>query len=191
MLDRRGTRKYLNWPEREAFVHAVQADADRTRRLFCLTLFYTGCRISEALALTPAHIDPEEVALVFETLKQRRTGAFRAVPIPEQLLRGLQELPSVDPEKPLWPFSRTTAYRLIRERMQQAKIKGVRACARGLRHSYGMAMVSRGVPVPLVQRWLGHARMETTAIYLDLLGEEERQQAEKLWKTCPGDTGRQ
>ena len=33
----------------------------------------------------------------------------------------------------------------------------------------------------MIQRWLGHARLETTAIYLDVHGEEERELAMRVW----------
>ena len=38
-----------------------------------------------------------------------------------------------------------------------------------------------GVPQNLVQRWLGHASATTTAIYLDAVGIEEREFAERMW----------
>jgi integrase/recombinase XerD len=41
-----------------------------------------------------------------------------------------------------------------------------------------------GVPLNLVQKWLGHARMETTAIYLQATGPEEREMAERMWASC-------
>ena len=44
-------RKYLMPGERDAFLQAAD-DALREVRTFCGTLAYTGCRISEALALT-------------------------------------------------------------------------------------------------------------------------------------------
>ena len=44
------------------------------------------CRISEALALTPEHVDLPGKAVVFETLKKRRRGVYRAVPVPPGLL---------------------------------------------------------------------------------------------------------
>jgi integrase len=37
------------------------------------------------------------------------------------------------------------------------------------------------VPLNLVQRWLGHASLTTTAIYLDALGDEEREIAARMW----------
>ena len=40
-------------------------------------LYTTGCRISEALALTPGHVDLTGKAVVFETLKKRRRDVYR------------------------------------------------------------------------------------------------------------------
>ncbi len=46
----------------------------------------TGCRISEALALTARQVDLSGRVVVFESLKKRRRGVFRAVPVPPELL---------------------------------------------------------------------------------------------------------
>jgi hypothetical protein len=62
---------------RRAFV-AVAAKAPREVRTFCGTLHATGCRISEALALTARQIDLSGRVVVFESLKKRRRGVFRA-----------------------------------------------------------------------------------------------------------------
>ncbi len=35
--------------------------------------------------------------------------------------------------------------------------------------------------IATVQKWLGHARLETTAIYLEVSGDEERELAKRLW----------
>jgi len=44
------------------------------------TRIWSGCRISEALALTPRRIDLATSAIVFETLKKRRAGVYRTDP---------------------------------------------------------------------------------------------------------------
>jgi integrase len=56
----------------------------------------------------------------------------------------------------------------------------------GLRHSFGIHAIRFGVPLNLVQRWLGHASMTTTAIYFDALGEEEREIAARMWTRLGG-----
>lgn len=183
MFDRHGNRKYLNWPERKAFLRAVKKDSDLLSRTFCLTLYYSGCRISEALAVNPDRIDFTGKAMIFETLKQRRRGNFRSIPIPDSLVDQFERILAEHPPGSLvWPYSRTTGYRIIKQRMADARITGVKACPKGLRHSFAIACISRQIPLTTIKKWLGHARLETTAIYLDAVGDEERELARKLWR---------
>jgi integrase/recombinase XerD len=182
VFDNQGKRKYLNGAERRAFYVALNKDSDELRRAFGLTLFYTGCRISEALNLTASRIDRTEGGFIFETLKRRRRGVFRAVPVPDNLLAtGHQIAAGVEASSRLWPFSRATGYRLIKEYMEIAGINGAMASPKGLRHGFAIACLAQKIPLPTVQKWMGHAKMETTAIYLDVSGIEERNLAKRLW----------
>jgi len=61
---------------------AAAARAARPVRTLCAVLHTTGCRISEALALTPEQLDLPGRAMVFKTLKKRCSGVYRAVPVP-------------------------------------------------------------------------------------------------------------
>jgi len=47
-----------------------------------------------------------------------------------------------------------------------------------------------GIPINLTQRWLGHARMTTTAIYAAACGPEELALADRFWKASPISYGR-
>ena len=53
-----GNRKYLNAAERRRFIEVAHGAAAKSA-LFCQTLGWSGARISEVLALTPASIDIE------------------------------------------------------------------------------------------------------------------------------------
>ena len=182
MFDRRGGRKYLNTTEREAFFTSAIIENDLERKAFCLTLYFTGCRISEARNMTVGRIDFAEKCLVFETLKRRKRGIFRAVPIPDLLLRLLGELTmDFKPSTHVWTFSRSTGYRLIKEHMRRARISGSMGCPKGLRHALAVACLGHQIPLPVVKSWLGHSRLDSTAVYLDVMGEEERKLAERLW----------
>ena len=44
-----------------------------------------------------------------------------------------------------------------------------------------IAAVSAGIPLNLVQKWLGHAQLTTTAIYADATGAEEKDIARRMW----------
>lgn len=186
LFDRSGNRKYLNAKERRRFYGVALRLADPGQRCFALTLFHTGCRISEALALTTSNVDFAERIVVFRTLKQREKLKFRAIPIPHDLLAALQrQAAPLAPEDPLWSFCRTTGWKIIKRCMADAKLDGIKATPKGLRHGYAVACVSAEIPLPMLQRWLGHASLQTTGIYLDFVGDDERDLAAKVWSDLP------
>jgi len=187
-----GQRKYLNQQEREAFLRAASVYPVPKLQTLCAVLALTGCRISEALALTADRVDVADKVIIFESLKKRRRGHFRAVPVPGNLIADLAHIHSLaelwaraDGGRAvrLWRMDRTAAWRHIKAVMAEAGIvAGARATPRGLRHGFGVAAVSAGVPLNLVQRWLGHAQISTTAIYADVMGPEERTLAALMWR---------
>lgn len=183
-----GSRKYLNAHERgRALAAALQLAPDQA--LFALTLAWTGARVSEVLALTVSSFQIECGTVAIRTLKRRRHHV-REVPIPPKLILALNRhfhLTALqrDPrhaDHRLWPWSRTTAWRLIKRIMAACNIVGGQACPRGLRHAFGVGSLQAGVPLNLVQRWLGHARISTTAIYADASGSEEASFAALFWQ---------
>ncbi len=179
LFDQAGTRKYLNERERRAFL----AKAFREQRevsSFCLTLGLTGARLSEVLSLTGDQIDFANGAIVFRTLKRRNKIAFRAVPVPPRLLSLLKKLAPKSNVK-LWDWGRTAAWSIVKGLMRDCGIIDALCKPKALRHGFAVAAGQRGVPLNIVQRWLGHARIETTAIYANALGKEERDLARRLW----------
>ena len=88
LYDAQGHRLYLTGSEREAFRKAAE-QAPREVRTYCHTLLHTGCRPSEALALTADRVDFQAQAITFESKKKRSPGIYRAVPVPGGLLEAL------------------------------------------------------------------------------------------------------
>ncbi len=181
LFDGAGGRKYLCASETPRFLDAAR-EADEETYLFCALLAFTGCRISEALALTPAKLDAETGRVIFRTLKRRRV-VFRAVPVPRPLLAGLVRMSSTGTgDRPLWRWSRQKAWRRVKAVMEDAGIAGAHATAKGLRHGFGVANAEENVPMATTQKWLGHAKLETTAIYQQAVGREETAFARRLWR---------
>lgn len=185
LFNRNGIRKYVLASERRAFI-AAAIRREFPVATFCLTLAICGARISEVLALTEASIDFHNEVIVFETLKQRKKGVYRVVPIPPVLLRRLDHLRGTNGR--LWPWGRTTAWKLVKSVMQDAGILGAVQVPKALRHGFAIEAIQRSVPLNIVQRWMGHARMETTAIYANAIGEEERRLAKRMWASLKGFT---
>jgi integrase/recombinase XerD len=184
-----GSRKYLIWEERAAFLDAA-ARFPREVQSFCHVLAYTGCRLAEALALTADRADLTAHSLTFETLKKRKRGVFRFVPVPPDLIAMLDfvhDLRRAQRRKDrgkgvyLWEWSAVTAWRKVKAVMIMAGVQGYHASPKGLRHGFGVAAVQAGIPLNLVQLWMGHAQLSTTAIYAEAMGKEERDIAARMW----------
>lgn len=192
LFGRAGNRKYLNAAERLRFIETAQHAAPAVR-LFCLLMAWTGARISEVLALTRASIDIESGVVSITTLKRRKRGIVRQVPLPPDVLDRLDREFGLcgaqhDPQpvnNRLFCFSRATAWRYVKVVMAEAAIIGPAAMPKGLRHSFGVSAFQSNVPPHLVQRWLGHASMRTTAIYGDVMGPDERAFAARMWYPMP------
>ena len=183
----RGERKYVNRTERRRVLQAMER-LERERALFALLLAWTGGRVSELLAVRANSFQIDRNIVALPTLKRRKPHV-REVPIAPGLMAALaqqfklKEL-QCDPEtahRRLWPMSRVTAWRVVKGAMLEAGIVGRPACPRGLRHGFGVGTLQASVPLNMVQKWMGHARMSTTAIYADASGDEEAAFAARFW----------
>lgn len=189
IYDKTGHRKYLTIRERDAFITAARRVSPEAET-FCLTLAYTGARISEVLALTSERFDTEVGMVMIESLKKRRQGVYRAIPVPRLLLERLESIhelsiTQLDPAsrtKRLWPWGRTKAWGLVKRTMRSTDIAPSRAMPKALRHAFGVSAAQANIPLNMVQRWMGHARIETTAIYTNAIGEEELELARRMWR---------
>ena len=182
-----GHRLYLTPRERINFL-AAASELSPPQHAFCATLALTGCRISEALNLTYGQIDHELKVVVIESLKKRKKGSFRTVPVPEHYLCMMRDIydesaypRSIAADHELWGWCRTTGYTIIKDTMAAADIAGPHACPKGLRHGFAIHALSKGIPLNMIQKWMGHSSIEITSIYLQAVGDEEYRLAEMMW----------
>lgn len=184
LLTERGLRKYLTSEERGTFIAAAKSLKSRPARSYCLTLALTGARISEPLEATPRHIDWVAKTITLRTLKRRKL-VHRAIPVPDELLEMLELIHDTGNRKiadlPLWPVDRATAHRWVKQAMAAAGLDGPHASAKGLRHGFAIAALEKNVPLNIVSRWLGHSNLQTTTIYANFTGREERGLAARMW----------
>ncbi len=178
-----GQRKYLNKIERKQFFQVAE-EREECKRLFFLMLYYSGARISEVLNLQKQHLDINEFVVVIESLKKRKKGIYRAIPLPKDFIRDLAiYTQSINLESKIWQFSRRTASRYVDRAMQDANIIGLQASSKGLRHSFAVCAIENNVPLNLIKNWMGHSSISTTEIYLNVVGQEERTFARRMWES--------
>lgn len=186
MFDEFGRRKYINRNERDnMFIICKTLDIEKA--IFCMVMLETGCRISEALNIKACHIDIKNMSITLETLKKRKKGCFRTIPVSNNLIKKIDKKfeisnGTIHYNDNLWNWSRMTAYRNVMSAIRLANIDGPQAMPKGLRHGFAVAALEADVPITLVQKWMGHADLRTTAIYTEVLGEEERRIASRMWR---------
>ena len=191
LFDAAGHRLYLTESERIDFLKVARGKRPEVRTL-AETLAFTGCRISEALQLAPNRIELDEKQVIFRSLKKRRSDVYRAVPVPAEYLDALNIVHRIrEAQKsqkttmqPLWSWSRQhVTTHIIKTLMSEAGIaEGAHRTAKGLRHAYGVNAVMKRIPLNKLQQWMGHADMKTTAIYANVVGEEEAELAAQIWE---------
>lgn len=151
-------------------------------RALIVTLYWTGLRISEALALMPRDIDGDKIRVRhgkgdvsrvvnlpveaqeaiahWFTLRERYANGRH--PIFCQITRG-REGGAINPA-----YIRALLPRLGRKAGIEKRVH-----AHGLRHSCALRIVANGGSFLHVQRQLGHKDASTTAAYLRWLGGDE------------------
>lgn len=186
LYTRAGARKYTNADERHRFIQAARAALPEIGT-FCLMLTYTGCRLSEGLALTAQDIQISAHSIAVKSLKKRDAVVVREVPVPTHLLETLEATHHISDRQaagdttPLFLWHRTRAWEVVKGVMDDAGIVGAQAMPKGLRHGFGVWAAMSAVPVNIIQRWLGHENIATTAIYLDVVGPEQLALATRMW----------
>jgi len=192
IVDGNGQRLYLNLSERKRFIKSSR-DEVHENRMFCHILHDTGCRLSEAIELTPDRIMIETKEIQFRSLKKRKYDMrgnlklpeYRTVPVTENLIElldltfNLKILKNNEKtiNKQLFTKTRNTYWRIVKGVMKRAGIKGKMAVPKGLRHGFAIALLvgEKPAPIHIVSQVLGHSNVSTTEIYLQAIGEEKRQ----------------
>jgi integrase/recombinase XerD len=194
--DPAGNRLYLNAEERAAFLAAARRQPARDRTL-CETLHFTGCRPSELIEITPARVDLSGGTIAIRSLKKRKDASgrakavFRTVPVPPDYLdtlntaHGIREAQKSRRQaaQPIWALGRVRVWQIVKRIMIEAGIPDApQRSPKGLRHGFGINAAVNGIPLHMLQKWLGHAQLSTTAIYADAVGKEEQDIAARMWE---------
>ena len=77
-------------------------------------------------------------------------------------------------------MSKRTVQRIVKRVANRAGISKT-VSPHVLRHTFGVTCVRKGMSPASVQRMLGHDRIETTMIYLNLLPEDVMRDFEEKW----------
>uniref|UniRef100_UPI002B05AD6A tyrosine-type recombinase/integrase n=1 Tax=Aeromonas hydrophila TaxID=644 RepID=UPI002B05AD6A len=159
------------------------------RRFLVATLWNTGARINEALALTPAdfELDGQRPFVALRTLKQRRRGkgrprageaVKRLVPLLDpqyaQLAREYLATVKLPKSAPIWAVTDQTVRNWLKEAEGGLRGRGVHLVVpltpHVFRHSFAMHLLLCGnLHIKRLQAYLGHRSLKSTECYTAVL----------------------
>jgi integrase/recombinase XerD len=139
------------------------------RGLLIKTLFQTGARVSEFVNIRVEDLFFDEHMLLIANAKG---GKQRYVPLLPALTQELRTYLRDRSTGYLFETTRHTRYsaRRIQQLVQEtAALAGItkRVYPHLLRHSVATTLLERGMPLEQIQKFLGHARLETTQVYAE------------------------
>jgi integrase/recombinase XerD len=154
----------------EEVVRFLACVASTKHRAILTTIYASGLRVSEAVALRPADIDSARMVLRVDQGKGRKD---RYVMLSPRLLEVLRDYWRIERPKP-WLFPGDGAGRHItKNAVEQACQKAHRACGidkpvtpHSLRHAFATHLLESGTDVRRIQLLLGHRSLATTSRYL-------------------------
>jgi integrase/recombinase XerD len=148
--------------ERDFINERINQIKNPGHRMFFITLWYTGMRVSEASGpegFQRKDLDFQNYTLTLRWLKNRKWNK-RIIPIRPELRDMLQiYTASMKAEDRVFPFGRVRAFQLSR------KYFGPDAHPHKFRHSFGVNWKRGGGRTSDLQRYLGHDDIRTTLIY--------------------------
>jgi integrase/recombinase XerD len=153
--------------ERRLISHAYRMKG--TRGLLIKTLFQTGARVSEFVNIKVQEFFFDEQMIL---ISKAKGGKSRYVPILPELTQELRTHLGDRAAGYLFetihhtPYSPRRIQQLIKETAEEANITK-RVYPHLLRHSVATTLLERGMPLEQIQKFLGHAKLETTQMYAE------------------------
>lgn len=188
---------YVTIDQAHAIANAAARLGGMRDRLLIECLWQSGGRVSEVLRLRPADVDDREGAVRLVNRKQRRRVVpHKLVFVSPDLVADLRGYARDARIGVLEPFFRSRqsaaaisdaqAWRIVNRASAYAAVQVVDgdrlrpANPRDFRHGCAVNQVRAGLPLSEVAQQLGHARLDSTAVYTRLSNPDRRRFADTV-----------
>lgn len=134
----------------------------------------TGCRRSELFQIKWSDIDYKHKIVHIRGTKTETS--VRDIPLFPQLKELLKEIPFSG------EYVLNFSFNCIKCHFKRLKLKyNLTYSIHSLRHTFATRCLEQGISMKVVQKWLGHSRLDTTAnIYTHVLTDFEKKEVEKF-----------
>jgi len=177
----------------DQFDHFIQYEKKAAYRVAFLTLYWTGMRAGELLALTPedierdnmvihitkgyAVVDGTEMFLTPKTPSSKRDIEINSQ-LHDELLKYIDGM-VIGRKERLFYFQRAGMLKEFHKISDKAGLEQIRI--HDLRHSHASWLIHKGIPITAISKRLGHRNPATTLrVYSHLMPGDERSVADKI-----------
>ncbi len=175
----------------EEFNQFIQSVDNELYRIYFTTLFWTGARKGEIIALQCSDLIEEDKSIYIhgsqrdadKGIKSTKTGNKRYVRVDDTIYADLLKLKQIYRKGYLFggesPCTRTTIDRYFNEGIKKSGVKKIRL--HDLRHSHATMLINAGVNIVAVSKRLGHSDInQTLKTYTHLLKDTDDKMMELI-----------
>ena len=170
------TREPLRSEETDLLCHSCKTINEK---LIIWTLVDTGLRVSELCSLTPQNILWQQKAIRISGKggPYGKKSKKRVIPMSRRVQTLLEPYFSLNER---WFVGPRQVQKIVKEVANRAKITQ-NVTPHVLRHTFATLALQKGISLAAVQKALGHDRLSTTAIYLNLTDTHVIEEFENKW----------
>lgn len=177
---KRGPRRLIETLRVQEIYRLINASKDILDLLIVSLLLETGLRASELLSIRWDDVDLEAREIYVRNAKY---GEERVVFIGDLSRRVLEEWRrySSQGEDRVVPITYTALYKRLKKLAARAGVDPRKVRPHIMRHTFATESLKRGLPLPALQRILGHRDIKTTQVYLHMLKEDIKNMYMKIY----------
>jgi integrase/recombinase XerD len=172
--------QYVREPLRnEEADQLCQACETPQEKLIIWTLLDTGLRVSELCGLTPQHVlwQQKSLRITGKGGPHGKKSKKRVVPMSKRVQTLLEHYFAINNR---WPVGSRQVQKIVKQIANRAKVTQ-EVTPHILRHTFATLALQKGISIAAVQKILGHDRLTTTAIYLNLTDAHVVEEYSSKW----------
>jgi integrase/recombinase XerD len=172
--------QYVREPLRDEEVDQLcQVCETIQEKLIIWTLLDTGLRVSELCGLTPQHIlwQQKSLRITGKGGPHGKKSKKRVVPMSKRVQTLLEHYFAINNQ---WPVGARQVQKIVKQVANRARLTQT-ITPHILRHTFATLALQKGISLAAVQKILGHDRLTTTAIYLNLTDTHVVEEYSSKW----------